>query len=59
MVVYNNLAALPLCLSFSHSGCGFGSFILLMLYMFCPVQWVVGTISSGVKLPEYVVDHSF
>jgi len=30
-----------------------------MLYMFCPVQWVVGTISSGVKLPEYVVDHSF
>jgi len=56
---YNKLADLPLCLSLSLSlGCVLGSFILLMLYRLCPVQWVVGTISSGVKLPDCVVDHS-
>ena len=57
MVVYNNLADLPLCLSLSLSFCVLGSFILLMLYMLCPVLWVVGTISYSVKLPECVVDH--
>jgi len=56
MVVYNNLAGLSV--SFSLSCCVLGSFILLMLYMLCPVQWVVGTISSGVKLPECMVDQS-
>jgi hypothetical protein len=58
VVVYKNLAELSSCLCLFLSYCILGGFILLMLYILCPVQWVLGALSSGVKWPECEVDHS-